>query len=128
MEPVTRTSGGVPGSQRHWSCYRGGLGIPGLYVVEDPGGVNEDAKKGMLKLRIGKGWSKSLHFHTGQAPVLQYNRQLMQAILHDRIPIAKIVNATVIPLDDAPQGYKDFDKGVAKKFVLNPNGLIKKAA
>jgi glutathione-independent formaldehyde dehydrogenase len=106
----------------------GGLGIPGLYVVEDPGGVNEDAKKGMLKLRIGKGWSKSLHFHTGQAPVLQYNRQLMQAILHDRLPIAKIVNAAVIPLDQAPKGYEDFDKGAAKKFVLDPNGLIKKAA
>jgi glutathione-independent formaldehyde dehydrogenase len=106
----------------------GGLGIPGLYVVEDPGAPNEDAKKGMLKVRIGKGWSKSLHFHTGQAPVLQYNRQLMMAILHDRIPIAKIVNATVIPLEQAPQGYQDFDKGAAKKFVLNPNGLIKKAA
>jgi glutathione-independent formaldehyde dehydrogenase len=106
----------------------GGLGIPGLYVVEDPGAPNEDAKKGMLKVRIGKGWAKSLHFHTGQAPVLQYNRQLMQAILHDRIPIAKIVNATVIPLDQAPQGYQDFDKGAAKKFVLNPNGLIGKAA
>jgi glutathione-independent formaldehyde dehydrogenase len=52
----------------------------------------------------------------------------MQAILHDRIPIAKIVNATVIPLDQAPQGYQDFDKGAAKKFVLNPNGLIGKAA
>ena len=102
--------------------------IPGLYVVEDPGGVNEDAKKGMLKLRIGRGWSKSLHFHTGQAPVLQYNRQLMQAILHDRLPIAKIVNATVIPLDEAPKGYADFDKGAAKKYVLNPNGLIKKAS
>jgi glutathione-independent formaldehyde dehydrogenase len=106
----------------------GGLGIPGLYVVEDPGAPNEDAKKGMLKVRIGKGWSKSLHFHTGQAPVLQYNRQLMQAILHDRIQIAKIVNATMIPLDQAPQGYQDFDKGAAKKFVLNPNGLIGKAA
>ena len=105
----------------------GGLGIPGLYVVEDPGAPNEDAKKGMLKVRIGKGWSKSLHFHTGQAPVLQYNRQLMMAILHDRIPIAKIVNATVIPLEQAPQGYQDFDKGAAKKFVLNPNGLIKAA-
>src|ERR1700742_1871059 len=43
----------------------GGLGIPGLYVVEDPGAPNDDAKKGMLKVRIGKGWSKSLHFHTG---------------------------------------------------------------
>lgn len=106
----------------------GGVGIPGLYVVEDPGAPNEDAKKGMLKVRIGRGWSKSLHFHTGQTPVLQYNRQLMMAILHDRIPIAKIVNATVISLEDAPQGYQDFDKGAAKKFVLNPNGLIRKAA
>jgi glutathione-independent formaldehyde dehydrogenase len=106
----------------------GGVGIPGLYVVEDPGAPNEDAKKGMLKLRIGKGWSKSLHFHTGQAPVLQYNRQLMQAILHDRLPIAKIVNATVVSLDQAPQGYADFDKGAAKKFVLDPHGLVKKVA
>lgn len=60
--------------------------------------------------------------------MLRYNRQLMPAILHDWLPIAKIVNATVIPLDQAPQGYQDFDKGPAKKFVLNPNGLIKKAA
>ena len=106
----------------------GGVGIPGLYVVEDPGAPNEDAKKGMLKIRFGKGWSKSLHFHTGQAPVLQYNRQLMQAILHDRLPIAKIVNATVISLDRAPEGYQEFDKGAAKKFVLDPNGMIGKAA
>ena len=105
----------------------GGVGIPGLYVVEDPGAPSEDAKQGLLKLKLGQGWSKSLHFHTGQAPVLQYNRQLMQAILHDRLPIAKIVNATVIPLDEAPIGYADFDKGAAKKYVLNPNGLIKAA-
>jgi len=106
----------------------GGLGIPGLYVVEDPGAPNEDAKHGMLKIRIGKGWSKSLHFHTGQAPVLQYNRQLMQAILHDRVQIAKVVNATVIPLKDAPQGYHQFDEGAAKKFVIDPNGMLGKAA
>ena len=37
---------------------------------------------------------------------------------------AKIVNATVISLGEAPQGYKDFDAGVAKKFVLNPHGLV----
>jgi glutathione-independent formaldehyde dehydrogenase len=60
--------------------------------------------------------------------VLQYNRQLMQAILHDRLPIAKIVNATVVSLDQAPQGYADFDKGAAKKYVLDPHGLVKKAA
>ena len=104
----------------------GGLGIPGFMWSKIRAASNEDAKKGMLKLRIGMGWSKSLHFHTGQAPVLQYNRQLMMAILHDRIPIAKIVNATVIPLEQAPQGYQDFDKGAAKKFVLDPNGLIRR--
>jgi glutathione-independent formaldehyde dehydrogenase len=58
---------------------------------------------------------------------MRYNRQLMQAILHDRVQIAKAVNATPIALEDAPQGYKDFDSGVAKKFVLNPNGYIKAA-
>jgi hypothetical protein len=52
--------------------------------------------------------------------VLKYNRQLMQAILHDKIQIAKAVNVTVIRLDDAPKGYVDFDKGTAKKFVLDP--------
>jgi glutathione-independent formaldehyde dehydrogenase len=55
--------------------------------------------------------------------VLKYNRQLMEAILHEKIQIAKAVNVTVISLDDAPKGYVDFDKGVAKKFVLNPHSL-----
>jgi glutathione-independent formaldehyde dehydrogenase len=45
-------------------------------------------------------------------------------VLHDRVQIARAVNATVIPLEDAPRGYEDFDKGAAKKYVLNPNGLI----
>ena len=49
-------------------------------------------------------------------------------IRHDRIQIAKIVNATPIKLEDAPQGYKDFDSGAAKKFVLDPNGYLGKAA
>jgi glutathione-independent formaldehyde dehydrogenase len=106
----------------------GGIGIPGLYVTEDPGSHDEAAKQGNLKMRFGLGWAKSHRFYTGQTPVLKYNRQLMQAILHDRLPIAKIVNATVIPLDDAAKGYKDFDSGVAKKFILDPNGLLGKAA
>jgi glutathione-independent formaldehyde dehydrogenase len=59
---------------------------------------------------------------------LQYNRQLMQAILHDRLPIAKIVNATIISLDEAPKGYQDFDKGAAKKFVIDPHGILHKKA
>ncbi len=105
----------------------GAIGIPGLYVTDDPGSNDEAAKQGNLKMRFGLGWAKSHRFYTGQTPVLKYNRQLMQAILHDRLPIAKIVNATVIPLKDAPKGYKDFDSGAAKKFVLDPHGLLGKA-
>jgi glutathione-independent formaldehyde dehydrogenase len=103
----------------------GAIGIPGLYVTGDPGAKDEAAKEGSLSIRIGLGWAKSHSFATGQTPVMKYNRELMMAILNDRCQIAKAVNATVIPLDDAPQGYRDFDKGVARKFVLNPHGLIR---
>jgi glutathione-independent formaldehyde dehydrogenase len=105
----------------------GGMGIPGLYVTDDPGGVDDNAKTGNLSIRIGLGWAKSLHFMTGQCPVMKYNRQLLQAILYDKIQIAKAVNATVISLDEAPQGYKDFDRGAAKKFVIDPHHMVKAA-
>ena len=103
----------------------GKLGIPGLYVTGDPGAVDDAAKEGSLSIRIGLGWAKSHSFTTGQCPVMRYHRGLMKMILHDRAHIAKAVNATVITLDEAPAGYKDFDSGVAKKFVLNPHDLIK---
>jgi len=102
----------------------GAIGIPGLYVTDDPGGVDQAAKTGSLSIRLGLGWAKSHSFHTGQTPVLKYNRQLMQAILHDKIQIAKAVNVTVIRLDDAPKGYVDFDKGTAKKFVMDPHTML----
>src|SRR6267142_2753764 len=105
----------------------GQLGIPGLYVTGDPGGVVANAKIGNLGIRIGLGWAKSHSFHTGQCPVLKYNRQLMQCILHDKIKIAKNVNVQTISLDEAPKGYKDFDKGAATKFVIDPHGTAKKA-
>jgi glutathione-independent formaldehyde dehydrogenase len=77
---------------------------------------------------LGEGWSKAQSFHTGQTPTLRYNRALMQAIWHGRVNIAEIVNATVIPLEDAPKGYEAFDEGAASKFVLDPHGLLAAAA
>ena len=102
----------------------GALGIPGLYVTGDPGGIDEAAKKGALSLSLGTGWAKSLSFTTGQCPVMKYNRQLMMAILNDRVSIAKNVNAKPIPLEEAPKGYAEFDAGAATKYVLNPNGYL----
>src|SRR5213593_4857353 len=105
----------------------GGVGIPGLYVTDDPGGVDQAAKTGNLSIRIGLGWARSHTFATGQCPVMRYHRQLMQAILHDKIQIAKAVNVTMISLDEAPRGYQDFDKGAAKKFVIDPRHMVKAA-
>lgn len=102
----------------------GAIGIPGLYVTEDPGAVDGAAKQGNLKIRFGLGWAKSHCFHTGQCPVMKYHRQLMNAILYDKIKIADAVNVQVISLNDAPQGYADFDKGAARKYVIDPHGMI----
>jgi len=102
----------------------GQVGIPGLYVTGDPGGIDEAAKTGSLSLSFGTGWAKSLSFTTGQCPVMRYNLRLMKAILNDKVQIAKAVNATVISLDEAPQGYADFDKGAAQKYVIDPHGMV----
>jgi glutathione-independent formaldehyde dehydrogenase len=102
----------------------GAIGIPGLYVTGDPGASDKAAQQGNLSIRIGLGWAKSHSFYTGQCPVMKYHRQLMNAILYDKVQIAKAVNVQVIKLQDAPNGYKDFDKGAAKKFVIDPNGMI----
>jgi glutathione-independent formaldehyde dehydrogenase len=72
-------------------------------VTEDPGATDEASKQGSLKIRFGLGWAKSHSFHTGQTPVMKYHRQLMNAILNDKINIAKAVNAEVISLKDAPK-------------------------
>ena len=102
----------------------GALGIPGLYVTGDPGGVDANAKVGMLGIRIGLGWAKSHCLTTGQCPVMKYNRQLMMCILKDKIQIAKAVNVQAISLDKAPEGYRDFDKGAATKYVIDPHGMV----
>ncbi|TWI54691.1 formaldehyde dehydrogenase, glutathione-independent [Halalkalibacter nanhaiisediminis] len=103
----------------------GRLGIPGLYVTGDPGGIDDDAKEGTLKVRLGLGWAKAHTFVTGQTPVMKYHRDLMMSILSGRAQIAKAVNATLISIDQAPQGYKEFDSGVSKKFVIDPHGMVR---
>ena len=54
------------------------LHLQGLYVTEDPGGVDKDAQFGNLSMRMGLGWSKSHSMHTGQCPVMRYHKNLMQ--------------------------------------------------
>lgn len=110
----------------------GKIGITGLYVTEDPGAVEAAAKRGSLSIRFGLGraglgWAKPHSFHTGQTPVMKYNRQLMQAIMWDRLKIADILSVEVITLDDTPKGNGEFDAEVPKKSVIDPHNLFRTA-
>jgi len=40
--------------------------------------------------------------------------------LHDKIQIAKAVNVTVISLEDAPKGYKDFGQRRGQEICDRP--------
>ena len=68
----------------------GALGIPGLYVTGDPGGVDEAAQEGLAlhqpRYRLGE---VAVASPPGQCPVMKYNRGLMMAILHDKVHIAE---------------------------------------
>ena len=49
----------------------GAIGIPGLYVTDDPGAKDEAARRGAISIRFGLGWAKSHSFFTGQTPVYE---------------------------------------------------------
>ena len=99
----------------------GTLGIPGLYVPSDPGGVDENAKKGALSINFGKLFEKGLRLGTGQCNVKQYNSYLRDLIMSGRATPSFVVSHTV-PLGDAPDAYAKFDRRVDgyTKVILNP--------
>lgn len=103
----------------------GGIGVPGIYVGSDPDPIDDDAGHGRLRLDWGKMWTKSIRIMTGMAPVTNYNRQLRDAILWNRMPdLSRALSIEVVPLDTAPDGYARFDAGSPSKFVLDPHGLV----
>ena len=55
---------------------------------------------------------------------MRYHRQLMNAILRDKVQIAKAVNATSISLDEAPQGYAQFDSGSPRSSSSTPTASL----
>lgn len=99
----------------------GSLGIPGLYVPSDPGGVNEGAKKGALSLNFGKLFEKGLRLGTGQCNVKQYNAHLRDLIIAGRANPSFVVSHDV-PLDDAAEAYRKFDRREDgyTKVILHP--------
>jgi glutathione-independent formaldehyde dehydrogenase len=99
----------------------GALGIPGLYVPSDPGGVDMHAKQGMLSIAFGRLFEKGLRLGTGQCNVKRYNAQLRDLIIAGRAKPSFVVSHE-LPLAQAPAAYEKFDKRIDgyTKVVLHP--------
>jgi glutathione-independent formaldehyde dehydrogenase len=106
----------------------GAMGIIGVYTDQDPGAATDINKQGKAALAFPKAWVKSPSLTAGQCPVMRYNRELMMAILWDRMPyLTPLLNTEIISLDKAPDAYRVFSEGSPKKFVIDPHGTTKLA-
>ena len=102
----------------------GATGIIGIYGP-DPLADSKDEQNGIYPIEFGNAWIKSPKITAGQAPIMHYNYELMQAILWDRMPyLSDMLQTKVISLDDAPQAYADFDNGSQEKYIIDPHGMI----
>ena len=99
----------------------GALGVPGLYVPSDPGGVDENARRGLLLVAFGQLFEKGHRVGTGQANVKRYNRQLRDLITEGRATPGFVVSHE-LPLEQAPAAYQKFDQRVEgyTKVILKP--------
>lgn len=103
----------------------GATGVVGVYGP-DPLADSEAERKGVYPIDFGNAWIKSPKISAGQAPIMHYNYNLMQAILWDRMPyLSDMLNTKVISLDEVPQAYADFNQGSAEKYIIDPHGMIK---
>jgi glutathione-independent formaldehyde dehydrogenase len=87
----------------------GAIGVVGVYVPEDEGAPDDDAKEGRIGFDYGTLFTKGIRMGTGQAPVKRYNRQLRDLITAGRATPGRIVSHE-LGLDDAPDAYSRFDK------------------
>jgi glutathione-independent formaldehyde dehydrogenase len=87
----------------------GSVGIVGVYFPGDPGGKDEDAKKGIYKLPMGEFFEKGISIGMGQCPVKKYNVYLRDLILSGKAKPSFIVSHR-LPLQDAPNAYQKFDQ------------------
>ena len=99
----------------------GALGIPGLYVPSDPGGVDDAAKRGALTINFGRLFEKGLRLGTGQCNVKRYNAYLRDLIIAGRAKPSFVVSHE-LPLNDGPMAYEKFDKRIDgyTKVILKP--------
>ena len=99
----------------------GGIGVVGVFLPADPGGIDENAKQGKIGIDYGLQWLKGQSVGSGQCPVKKYNRQLRELIAVGKAKPSWIVSHE-IPLSDAADAYKNFgDRNDGwTKVILKP--------
>ncbi|KAI0322610.1 chaperonin 10-like protein [Amylostereum chailletii] len=97
----------------------GGIGIPGVYIPQDPGVSDSGRDNGYLLLPFGKVFQKGLHIRAGQCS--KHNRYLRDLIIAGIAKPSFIVSHR-LPLDDAKDAYDKFDKRIDgyTKVLLHP--------
>lgn len=100
----------------------GRIGSVGLYVPNDPGGINPHAKRGEFRLSFGKLWEKGLSLGTGQTPVARFAPMLCELVVHGESKPSFLVSHRLL-LDEAPRAYAKFDQRAEgyTKVILKPN-------
>jgi glutathione-independent formaldehyde dehydrogenase len=88
---------------------RGGIGVVGVYMPEDPGAATEGAKEGRIAFDYGTFFTKGQRMGTGQCPTMRYNRQLRDLIIAGRATPSFLVSHE-LGLSDAVEGYDKFDR------------------
>ncbi|MGW4183360.1 glutathione-independent formaldehyde dehydrogenase [Streptomyces albidoflavus] len=99
----------------------GAIGVVGVFLPQDDGAPTELTREGKLPFDFGDFWFKGQRIGTGQANVKAYNRQLRDLIHHDKAKPSFIVSHE-LPLDDAPEAYRNFDDRLSgwTKVILKP--------
>jgi len=99
----------------------GGIGVVGVFVPQDPAAESDLANEGKMPFDFGSFWFNGLSILTGQANVKANNRPLAPLIHHDKASPGQIISHR-LSLDEAPEGYKNFDSRVPEwtKVLLKP--------
>ncbi|MBX3206214.1 MAG: glutathione-independent formaldehyde dehydrogenase [Labilithrix sp.] len=103
----------------------GRIGSVGLYVPNDPGGINPHAKRGEFRLSFGKLWEKGLSLGTGQTPVVRFAPTLRDLIVLGKAKPDFLVSHR-LPLEEAQDAYAKFEQRAAgyTKVILRPGPRV----
>jgi len=100
----------------------GGIGVPGLYMPQDPSAKDPSEAKGYLVLPFAKLFFKGITLRPGLCDVKAYNRQLRDLIISGKAKPSFVISHN-LSLDDAPLAYEKFAKREDgyTKILLHPD-------